>query len=710
MVGNIWRRLGRDDFTRTVVAGGMALALFIILIGLTLFLLSSDLPGIDELRSYEPHLATRLLDRNGEVLTELFAQRRIATPLDQVPHHLINAILAIEDTRFHSHWGVDVARVFKAALIDIMSLSLKQGASTITQQLARDVYLHKRRTFGRKIKETMTAIQIERAYSKREILEMYLTQIYFGHGAYGIAAASERYFGKAPVDLTLSEAALLTGLPKAPGLYSPIVKPEASLRRRNLVLRRMHDVGFIGDEEYRSAVAETLKIEPHEGSSEIGVAPYFTEVVRQRLSQEGETYGFDYLADGLTVRTTLDAHMQRIAEQAVVEHLGPFQSDYRYRFFQRHREVIARRLYGASDVPWSRVRADSLRVDSAFAAKAVVQVALIALDPATGDILALVGGRDFRESKFNRAVQAVRQPGSVFKPFAFTAVIDNGYSPAFELLNQDVVVTQVDGSRWTPQNYDGSRGGLTTLREALRRSLNLVTVRLTQEVVPPQMVADYARQMGITTRIDPVDAVGLGASGVIPLEITAAFAVFASGGVHQRPRMMVSLEDRFGETLANYPIVPRVALSAETAYIMSDLLRDALNRGTGASARWLYHFTADAAGKTGTTNDFTDAWFVGFTPHLVCGVWVGLDDPAESLGPGQSGAAAALPIWARFLKMAYDSLEIPDAPFPVPAGVIRVRICQDTRSVATPWCPAAYEEIFRTDARPTETCQRHKGG
>ena len=707
---NLWYKLGSNDFTRALKAGLYLLLFGVILGGVLIAVLSAGLPSIDELKDYEPRLATRILDRNGETLTELYTQRRLMTPLDQLPKYLVDAFLVTEDNRFAEHWGVDLVRIVKAAMVDVASMSLRQGASTITQQLARDLYLHKRRTFGRKIRETLTAIQIERHYSKREILEMYLTQIYFGHGAYGVAAAAERYFDKEPQELTVAESAMLSGLPKAPSNYSPITRPAAAERRRNLILGMMKDQGVIGDSAYAEAVSAPPEINPALSDSAFGIAPYFTEMVRQKLSEEGEELGFDYLADGLVVQTTIDARMQAFVEKAVNDHMGPMQSDYRFRFVMKHRERVSRKLYGNENAEWWKLRGDSARIDSLFPTKGIVQIAVIVLDPATGDILALVGGRDFAKYKFNRAIQAVRQPGSVFKPFVFTAAIDNGYSPAFQLLNQDIVVKQMDGSLWIPQNYDGSHGGLTTLREALKKSLNLVTARLVQEVVPATLVVNYAHQMGITTKIDAVDAIALGSSGMIPLEAVAAYSVYAAGGIYSTPRSMVSITDRFGERIRQYPVNRRVALSAETAYIMTDMLKSALNNGTGASARWFYNFKANAAGKTGTTNDCTDAWFIGFTPHLVCGVWVGLDDPAEPLGPKQTGAVAALPVWANFMKMAYDSLGIPDEEFPMPGGVVSLRICDETKELATAFCPATVMELFNRDARPTESCHKHGGG
>jgi len=674
-----------------------------------LWLLSSGLPDLELLKRYEPRLTTSILDRNGELLTELYTQRRLMVPLERIPHHTIAAILVIEDHRFREHWGVDLIRVVRAAMVDITTFSLRQGASTVTQQLARDLYLHKRRTFPRKLRETMTALQIERNHSKREILEMYLTQIYFGHGAYGVGSAAQRYFNKSVEELDLAESALLAALPKAPAQYSPLVHPERALSRRNLVLRQMLNKEVISDDEYREAAAESLKVVIDQTGSGLGTAPYFTEMVRQSLSDEGRRLGFDYLTDGLTVHTTLDARLQGFAEAAVDSHLTELQSAYRQRFVKRSLDEVSTALYGIDVWPnLDSTLADSALVDSLFPERAVLQVALVALDPHSGDVLAMIGGRDFARSKFNRAVQAVRQPGSVFKPFAYTAAIDNGYPPTFELLNQDVVLIMPDSTRWVPQNYDGSHGGLTTLREALRRSLNLVTVRLVQEVVPPGMVRRYARQMGLTTPIAAVDAVALGASGVLPVEAVAAFSVFASGGIYSQPRSVVAVEDRFGERIVEYPVKRKVALSAETAYIMTDMLSTVIDRGTGGAARWKYNFYITAAGKTGTTNDFTDAWFIGFTPRLACGVWIGLDDPAESIGTGYSGAVVALPIWARFMKMAYDSLGWEDEDFVMPRGVVRLTICDQTKQIATPYCPVKVQELFREDARPLIECQRHK--
>lgn len=714
----IWERLGTTDFRRSLHTG-LLLASLVILVGsLIIYLLWSDLPDLSQLRQYQPRLATRILDRNGETLTEFYTQRRLMTPLDRIPLHTIDAVLTTEDRRFYRHWGVDVVRIFRAAIVNISTLSIRQGASTITQQLARDLFLHKRQTFTRKIREVITAIQIERHYAKPEILEMYLTQIYFGHGAYGIAAAAQNYFGKHVEDLTLSESALLAALPKAPSRYSPRFRPERALNRRNLVLHSMLNVGVITQEEYHTAANEPIQVIPGGEWDYYGNAPYFTEMVRQQLSSEGSRLGFDHLEDGLEVSTTIDNRLQFVAERAVKDHLSHFQTEYRIRFIERNFSEICNALdyeYNAKTtskhVSYQQVvnslLEDSTKIDSIFWRRAVAQVALIALDPSNGDILALIGGKDFSRWKFNRAIQAIRQPGSVFKPIAFTAAIDNGYPTTFELLNQDVVLINPDGTRWTPSNYDGSKGGLTTLREAMRLSLNLVAVRLVQEVVPPRMVVNYAKQLGFSTPIAAVDAIALGATGVIPLEAASAFAVFASGGIYNYPRSITEIRDRYNEQVAFYPVKQRVALSPETSYIITSLLMTAIDRGTGGSARWKYNFRITAAGKTGTTNDFTDAWFIGYTPKLVCAVWVGVDDPSESLGKGQSGSVAALPIWAEFMKAAYDTLRLEDEPFPKPAGIVELTICNETKDIATVYCPLTSDEVFRQDAKPSKQCRKH---
>ena len=338
-----------------------------------------------------------------------------------------------------------------------------------------------------------------------------------------------------------------------------------------------------------------------------------------------------------------------------------------------------------------------------------IQVALVAMDPNDGQILAMIGGRDFEKSKWNRAVQSKRQPGSTFKPIVYTAAVDNGYSPCFELLNQPVVLYLPNGDRWAPHNYDHSQGGPTMLRDALKKSLNLVTARLVQEVVPPTTIADYGRKLGLSTPIPPYDAIALGSADVILMEITSAFGVFANQGVLAKPLYMLRVEDKYGNIVDEYKPQVREVLRKESAYIMADMLKSVLNNGTGVPARTTYHFYRPAGGKTGTTNDFTDAWFIGFTPQIVAGVWVGFDDPQVTLGEGQAGAVVALPIWAPFMKAAHDTLQLPVEDFEMPDGVVRVEICKETKKLPSEYCPEIISELFEKRFAPTEKCDVHTG-
>lgn len=671
---------------------------------------AKDLPPLEQLENYEPRLVSRLISSDGVVIKEFYTQRRIYVSLEMVPDDLVNAALATEDRRFYSHWGVDMIRLTKALLVDISTLSKKQGASTITQQLARNLYFTHRQTISRKLKEFITAIQIERRYSKREILEMYFTQTYFGGGAYGIQAAAQRYFSKNVEDLELEECALLVAVLKAPSRYSPIHKPESANKRRNLVLFNMYRWGYIPLQTYREASAKPIELNISEDESPLGIAPYFTEYIRQQLEVKEEEYGFDYYHDGLTIYTTLDSRLQFLAEEAVNSHLEFLDERFLSKFADEQLMPFMKAQF--PDLPpdsLDSLALDTLLVDSLLKDKMAVQPALIAIEPGTGKILAMIGGRDFGVYKFNRAAQTVRQPGSAFKPLVYLAAIDNGYPPTYRLLNQDVVVDDGAGNRWTPRNYDLSRGGLTTLREGLKRSLNLVSARLVQEVVPPRRVVEYARKLGISTRLSAVDAIALGASGVIPMEIVSAFCVFASAGVLAEPYGIVRIEDKHGNIIEEDSPQRKVVLSEQSAYMMTNLLQTAIDRGTGGSARWKYNFYHQAAGKTGTTNGFTDAWFIGFTPQICAGVWVGLDDPFMSLGEGQSGARAALPIWARFMKTACDSLKIPNDDFVRPEGIIELDVCTETYQIATKYCPQTVTEVYIEKYAPADSCSIHRG-
>ena len=692
----LWGTKGRRVIS---IAGVLVLLMFV-----WVFYLSLDLPSFEQLENYTPELATKVYSADGVLIKEFFTERRFLTPLSQIPPTMIKAVLSTEDHRFYRHWGFVPIRFIKIIFTNLLAMSKEQGASTLTQQLARRLYLTPEKTIARKIREILTAIQIERTYTKQEILQMYMNHMSFGHGSYGVESAARLFFNKPVQDLSLAECALLTGMLQRPATLNPYAHLDRSLARRNLVLRRMLAEKAITKDEYDQATASEIVLVPHDQAFVEGTAPYFTEYIRQNLQ---EVYGWDLYKNGLHIYTTLDSRVQSCAEQAVAKYLPELQLVVN-RHMRRKDEFI--RLIPPSVLKRTdidKLMANRAYVDSVLHEKCAVQIALVAIEPRNGHILALIGGRNFDESEFNRAVQAKRQPGSVFKPFVYTAAIDNGYMPSYEKLNQPIVVHQVDGTRWTPHNYDDSIGGKTTLREALRRSLNLVTARLVQEDVPPEQVVRYARNLGLSTPMDAVDAIALGSSGVIPMEVTSAFGAFANKGVLVKPISIVRVEDKYGNILEKANPQSKGVLREETAYIMTSMLQTVATRGTGAASVSMYNFRRPAAGKTGTTNDFTDAWYVTFTPQIVCGVWVGLDDPSMSLGNRQSGAKAALPIAATFMRAAHDTLQLPIEDFIRPDGVVELDICQDTKKLATDFCPEVEREIFDVRFKPVDQCDLH---
>ncbi|MEL1236538.1 MAG: PBP1A family penicillin-binding protein, partial [Candidatus Neomarinimicrobiota bacterium] len=646
-----------------LIAVGMLGVLSIILI------LSRDLPSLEQLENYDPDLVTRIYSADGKVLNELFVQKRVFIELDKIPEHMQYAVVSSEDRRFFDHWGLSMRSIARAVMINTLSLSYRQGFSTLTQQLARNLY----KSVGfedsilRKVKEMITAIQIERTYTKDEILEMYLNTVHFGHGTYGVEAATKRFFGKESKYLTIDESALLVGLLPAPASYSPIHHPERAVRRRNTVLRLMRDQGYIGKgehEENRARTLETVLEVPKRGT-----APYFTEYVRRVLEKQDTELGINIYRDGLKIYTTLDSRLQTIAEDAVLKTVRDDQERLNKRLYKNREEfedLAYLTIYEEDSIKMMLAGEGQLYKD--LRDKLLVQSAFVALDPNTGGILAMVGGRPDYHDQYNRAVQAKRQPGSVFKPFVYTTALDNGYPVTEQLLNQPVVlnIQNMDGTwvKWKPQNYDGSTGGLTTFREGLRKSMNLISVRMVQQdIAPADQVKQTAKRMGINTDIRAVDAIALGTSEVFPIEMVSAYSALSNMGVYSKPFAITKIEDRYGNIIKEYYPDRKEVLSEETAYLMTSLMQTVMDRGTGGSARWKYKFNRPAAGKTGTTQGWSDAWFVGFTPQIAAGCWFGVDDFKVPLGPGQDGSKAALPAWARFMKAAHDTLGLPVEKF-----------------------------------------------
>ena len=675
--------------------------------------LSRDLPSLEQLENYDPDLVTRIYSADGKVLNELFVQKRVFIELDKIPDHMQHAVVSSEDRRFFDHWGLSMRSIARAVMINTLSLSYRQGFSTLTQQLARNLY----KSVGfedsilRKVKEMITAIQIERTYTKDEILEMYLNTVHFGHGTYGVEAATKRFFGKESSYLTIDESALLVGLLPAPASYSPIHHPEKAIRRRNTVLRLMRDQGYIGrgeHEESRSRTLETVLEVPKRGT-----APYFTEYVRRILEKEDTALGINIYRDGLKIYTTLDSRLQTVAEDAVLKTVKDDQDRLNKRLYKNREEfenLAYLTIYEEDSIKMMLSGEGKLYKD--LRDKLLVQCAFVALDPNTGGILAMVGGRPDYHDQYNRAVQARRQPGSVFKPFVYTTALDNGYPVTEQLLNQPVVlnIQNMDGTwvKWKPQNYDGSTGGLTTFREGLRKSMNLISVRMVQQdIAPADQVKLTAKRMGINTDIRAVDAIALGTSEVFPIEMVSAYSALSNRGVYSKPFAITKIEDRYGNIIKEYYPDRKEVLSEETAYLMTSLMQTVMDRGTGGSARWKYKFNRPAAGKTGTTQGWSDAWFVGFTPQIAAGCWFGVDDFKVPLGPGQDGSRAALPAWARFMKAAHDTLELPVEKFNKPSGIEDIEICTVTKKMPLPACPVEVE-IFKKGTEPTQKCKVHR--
>lgn len=682
-------------------------------LGFVLYL-AQDLPSLEQLENYDPDLVTRIYSSDGKVLDELFVQKRVFVELKDIPGHMRHAVIASEDKRFYDHWGISLRSVLRAIVVNIVSFDpYAQGFSSLSQQLARSLY----KTIGfadsytRKIKEIITAVQIERTYTKDEILEMYLNTVHFGHGTYGVEAATKRFFGKESIDLTVDESAILVGVLPSPARYSPIRHPERALRRRDTVLRLMREQGYLRLADYQKAQSQNLD-SVHEEPKR-GMAPYFTEYVRRIMEKEDEALGINIYRDGLKIYTTLDSRLQTIAEEAVLKSIEYNQKKLNKRLFNNRDEF--EELSYLTIFPEDSVKMmlnGEIALYKDLRDKLLVQSAFIALNPKNGAILAMVGGRPDYHDQFNRSVQLRRQPGSVFKPFVYTTAMDNGYPVSEQLLNQPVVlnVQNMDGTwvKWKPQNYDLSTGGLTTLREGLRKSMNLISVRMVQQgLAPAEQVKKTAQRMGISTNIRAVDAIALGTSEVIPVEMVAAYSAFANKGVYSEPFGILRIEDRYGNVLKEFRPKREEVLSEETAYLMTDLMQTVMNRGTGGSARWKYLFNQPAAGKTGTTQGWSDAWFVGFSPNIAAGAWFGVDDYRVSLGKGQDGSRAALPAWARFMRDAHKILGYGHDQFERPEKIIDYSICSVSKASPLPNCPLE-SEIFKKGTEPTRKCKIHQ--
>ena len=713
---NYWFKI----FFRTFI---VSLSVFIIII-IYIISLSKTLPSIEELNKFNPEQVTKIISSDDIVLKKLFIQKRDMINIVSVPKYLRDALIVMEDREFYKHNGISIKSTIRALLIDLISMSTRQGASTITQQLARNMYNTKGakhyigadKHIKRKIKEFITAIKIEQTYTKSEILELYFNSVYFGHGNYGVQSASKYYFSKDVSDLSLSDCAILIGLLPAPARYSPFRHPDRADKRKKLVLKIMLEHNYINEIEFNTAA--NIPIPSKDIDYNNSLAPYFAEHIRRELIKLEDELSINIYEDGLNIKTTLDYKLQQILEQAFNNTLKKNQKIFNNDLLTDKKKLgkLSREFEIEEDSLINILKNDTLLIPKEFRSKLLVQGAAVILDSQHGHILSMVGGRNEPEylDFFNRSTQAKRQPGSVFKPFIYLTALENGFSPCKQLLNQPLVFFLDDTTRWNPQNHDGSVGGLTSLRDGLRRSLNLISVRVVQELVSPRQVRNTALRFGLSKPIKAVDAIALGVTEVYPIEITSAYSAISNNGILNSPLSIVSINDNEGRELKQFFSNSKEVADENDIFLIRDLMKSVVDSGTGGSIRWKYKFYAPAAGKTGTTNSKTDAWFVGFTPQITIGVWIGVDDPSMVLGKKQYGSNAALPIFAKTIKEIYnrgyyqylDKQINLDSKlgWNIPNDIESKNICKETCCLKTDWCEGD-KEFFKVGNSPLNECE-----
>ncbi|HJW93000.1 MAG TPA: PBP1A family penicillin-binding protein [Thermoanaerobaculia bacterium] len=716
-------------------------------------------PMVKRLEDYQPAIITRIYDRNGVPFAEYSIQRRIVVTMRDISPFLVQAIIATEDADFYKHGGINPKAIVRAAINDLLAGKRVEGASTLTQQLAKQVFLTPEKNLRRKINEAFLAVDIEKNFTKNQIFELYANQAYLGHGAYGVEAASRLYFGKHAKDLTLPEAAMVGGLVRTPMRDSPINHPDAALKRRNHVLKRMLDAGYIKRPQYLQAVNTPVVLGTYKEEAP-RVGAYFSEEIRQYI-EHAPQYGVENLYQrGLKVYSTLDFRMQQAAEVSLQRGLRTF--DHRRGFRKPARNLITEgidpltykdpawsnepyqidKLYpavvlgvdtqgvtvrlnkeelslGAPSYKWtgkqtmagSLRRGDLVYVRNDEDAKThkhtwmldqlpQVQGAVVILDVKTGEIRALVGGYDFAISKFNRATQSRRQTGSSFKPFVYGAAFEKGLTPADTLFDAPIAIP-VGNQIYAPKNYYGRYSGIVTIQRALELSINVPAVK-TYMMIGGDKVVDFARRCGITSQLERYPSLALGAAGVSPIEMTAAYNTFVNQGVYVKPQYVRRITDQTGRVLEEHGPELSEAMSAQVAFELTHVMRGTVDRGTAYEAHTL---APPIAGKTGTTNAYTDAWFIGFSPEYTVSVWIGYDDPSRTLGGGATGAAVALPIWIDIFKQI-DTMKLrtPRPEFDVPPGIVMAPMdLQSGRRGIGP-CSRVITEAFIAGQEPDKDC------
>ena len=727
-----------------------------------MFAYAGDLPQVSALDNYSPSTITRIYATGGQVIGEFATQRRVVVGYDEINPVLRQAIIATEDAEFDRHFGINVWRMVVAAVVDLAERRRAQGASTLTQQLARNLKeqfgLTNEKSVERKVREIILAIQIEKRYTKKEIFTIYCNQMYLGHGAYGIEAASRLYFQKSNTQLSLEELALIAGIFQTPERQSPFVDMKRAVSRRNVVLQRMADERYITQAEADAARQKPI-VTRGQPNQPPGIAPYFVEEVRKHLEKQ---YGAKMLYEnGLNVRTTLDAGLQDLANKALEHGLRSY--DKRHGWRKPTRNVLDEKhtIEGYKHERWTRaiaigdivpavvvtapktgaarLRIGALHADlekagytwtrrasaadlfkpgdlvdvlvtkfDAATGAATVTIeqsplaegAILAIDNHTGQIKAMVGGWSFTRSKFNRAVQAYRQLGSTFKPIVYTAAIDRGYTPSSIIVDAPVSYSAGNGQLYSPHNYDHKFLGPVTLRYALEESRNIPAIKV-MDAVGPKNVLDYARRFGFEEDFPPYLPIALGAGDATLLDITSAYTTFPNQGVRMTPFDVLTVKDRNGNLLEENRAEPSDVIRADTAFVMTNMLRGVLSaRGTGARAASMAS-AWPLAGKTGTVDENTDAWFVGFDPDITVGVWLGFDDKRKSLGSAEQGAFAALPIWMEFMKAYIATRDADDPPeFAAPGNIVFLAVDKGNGSVLPSDTPGSIHEAFISGTQP----------
>ncbi len=733
------------------------------------FYLSKNLPKIATLKDYRPPVITTVFSDDNRKIAEFFKERRIVVPLSQMSSMLKNAFIAAEDARFYNHKGIDVLSIIRAFFKNIEAGAIVQGGSTITQQVAKSFFLTPQKSYVRKIKEAILAYRIDRKFTKEEILFLYLNQIYLGHGAYGVEAASENYFGKSAQGLNLAECAILAGLPQAPSRYSPFRHPQRAKQRQIYVLNRMVGEGYITNLQTTEAINRVLDIKPRRNLY-IEEVPVYTEHIRRYIAK---TYGNDILYEGgLKIYAAVNVEMQKIARQEIenglnaldkrqgyrgpIEHLPPEAIESFSKALQdeldmspledgriangvvievndKNNTVTVRMgkalgVIRIDDMRWARkpnlevayyearvnhpgevlkvgdviqvrVKQKIFNTDRwwlALEQTPKVQAALLCIESETGYVKVMLGGRDFRESQFNRAVQSRRQPGSAFKPIIYASALDKGFTPATTIIDSPIVYQDIDHDfTWKPKNYKEKFYGPTLFRDALAKSRNVVTIKILKDVGVDYAI-DYARKLGITSNLNRDLSIALGSSGVSLLELVRAYSVFNNLGYLVNPVFITKILDRDGNVIEEAELVREKVIEESTAYIMTSLLEGVVKHGTG---RRVLALKRPVAGKTGTTNNLHDAWFAGYSPRYTTGTWVGFDDE-NSLGKGETGSRAASPIWLGFMQkiLAGKSVRV----FQVPEGVVFSNIDAETGFLPIPESKKTIFECFKEGTVPTE--------